>query len=205
MSAQELQQLVAGFDDEALGSQAVFRTALKALSMPGRAHDVPLNNAWPEKGQGAAAALLLALLDDDTRLWLSPGLRQSPAGDWLRFHTGCQVVQSPQQAEFLWVSQGDAMPDLGDLCQGTDADPDQSATCVIEVQSLHATAPGWRLSGPGIAQESPLAVVGLADGFLAQWAHNHGLFPRGVDVFLTTPTQVLGLPRTTCILSAGKD
>jgi alpha-D-ribose 1-methylphosphonate 5-triphosphate synthase subunit PhnH len=34
-----------------------------------------------------------------------------------------------------------------------------------------------------------------------QWQHNHASFPRGVDVFLTTPTQVVGLPRTTRIVN----
>jgi alpha-D-ribose 1-methylphosphonate 5-triphosphate synthase subunit PhnH len=34
-----------------------------------------------------------------------------------------------------------------------------------------------------------------------QWQHNHASFPRGVDVFLTTPTHVVGLPRTTHIVN----
>jgi alpha-D-ribose 1-methylphosphonate 5-triphosphate synthase subunit PhnH len=86
--------------------------------------------------------------------------------------------------------------------QGSDAYPDQSATCVMEVQSLHAGSPGWVLQGPGIASQQPLQVQGLADDFPTQWAQNHGLFPQGVDVFLATPSQVVGLPRTTRMLNS---
>jgi alpha-D-ribose 1-methylphosphonate 5-triphosphate synthase subunit PhnH len=91
---------------------------------------------------------------------------------------------------------------LAQLRQGSDAYPDQSATCVIEVQSLQAGASGWVLQGPGIATQQTLQVQGLAADFQAQWADNHGRFPQGVDVFLTTPTQVVGLPRTTRILNS---
>jgi len=49
-----------------------------------------------------------------------------------------------------------------------------------------------------------LNVMGLPEGFVDQWANNHGIFPRGVDVFLTDATQVVGLPRTTRISRKAK-
>jgi alpha-D-ribose 1-methylphosphonate 5-triphosphate synthase subunit PhnH len=42
---------------------------------------------------------------------------------------------------------------------------------------------------------------GFAAEFVAQWADNHASFPRGVDVFLITTTQIAGLSRTTRIQS----
>ncbi len=204
MNAQSMQSMVAGFDSEAFGSQAVFRVALQALSHPGQILTMPTDAQLPQSGHGAAALLLLGLLDADTTVWMSESLAQSDAAAWLRFHTGCLCVSDPHEAQFLWLAQGQdpIWPSLAQLRQGSDAYPDQSATCVIEVQSLQASACGWVLQGPGIATQQALQVQGLAADFQAQWAENHGRFPQGVDVFLTTPTQVVGLPRTTRILNS---
>lgn len=205
MTAHALSALGAGFSSEALGSQAVFRAVLQALSQPGQPVQVYHDAQVPEAGHGASAAALLALLDSDCTLWLSPRLAASNAGQWLRFHTGCQLVETPGQARFAWVAQGDAMPSLQSLQQGSDAYPEQSATCVVDVNSMNtgsATESEWRLSGPGIRDVQPLQVRGMPADFERQWADNHAAFPRGVDVVLATATHLAGLPRTTRITSA---
>lgn len=199
MNTQMLQNMVAGFDNLALGSQTVFRTALDALSQPGCPLVMPLQTALPQRGHGASAALLLGLLDADTPVWLSPELAQSNAPAWLRFHTGCTLVQDPTLAQFLWVGQGEDLPTFAHLRLGTDAYPDQSATCVMDVLRLQAHDHGWQLRGPGIADVRGLQVDGLPSDFLGQWASNWTGFPRGVDVFLCTSDQIVGLPRTTQI------
>jgi alpha-D-ribose 1-methylphosphonate 5-triphosphate synthase subunit PhnH len=61
----------------------------------------------------------------------------------------------------------------------------------------------WLLTGPGIQDVTHLAVDGLPADFQAQWAANHASFPRGVDLFLTTQNQLVGLPRTTSIQLSG--
>lgn len=205
MTASALSVLGAGFSSEALGSQTVFRAVLQALSQPGQpvhlAHDAEV----PAAGNGASAAALLALLDSDCALWLSPRLAASDAGLWLRFHTGCQLVHSPGLARFAWVAQGDAVPPLATFAQGSDAYPDQSATCVMDVDRLttgEEVDGAWRLSGPGIQIARHLRVDGLPADFERQWADNHAAFPRGVDVLLATATHIAGLPRTTRIASA---
>lgn len=198
MKQQDLQQVVPGFDDPVTGSQAVFRCALQALSMPGSAVAVPAVAQRPVRGHGAAALLLLALLDSDCTLWLSPSLKGADAQTWLRFHTGCRCVDDPAQARFLWLAAGDAWPSLTDMNIGSDEYPDQSATCVMEVNDLQGDEPGaWTLHGPGIQGTRHLSAAGLPADFLQQWSANHGRFPRGVDVFLVTGTQLLGLPRST--------
>jgi len=203
MNANMLSTLGAGFTDAALGSQAVFRSALQALSHPGRIVELSHDAQAPSQGHGASAALLLALLDPDCRLWLSPSLAGSDAAAWLRFHTGCVLVEEPAQAQFAWIGQGDACPPLDAFAQGSDAYPDQSATCVIDVMEVSAPAEGnlprWTLRGPGIQDRTVLAVEGLAPAFAAQWSANHALFPRGVDVFLAAPRRIAGLPRATRI------
>lgn len=203
MNANMLSTLGAVFTDAALGSQAVFRSALQALAHPGRIVELSHDAQVPSQGHCASAALLLALLDPDCRLWLSPSLAGSDAPAWLRFHTGCVLVYEPAQAQFAWIGEGDACPPLDAFAQGSDAYPDQSATCVIDVTGVSApaegNAPRWTLRGPGIQDRSAIAVEGLAQAFTTQWSANHALFPRGVDVFLAAPRRVVGLPRTTRI------
>jgi len=199
MKQEDLQNVVPGFDNPVTGSQVVFRQALQALSMPGRPVDVPAVAHLPERGHGAAALLLLALLDSDCTLWLSASLRNSSAQAWLRFHTGCRCVEDPVRARFLWLAKGDEWPSLTDLNAGSDEYPDQSATCVMEVNS-HIEGDrrgGWTISGPGIEGALQLTTEGLPQNFDAQWQASHTIFPRGVDVFLCTATQLLGLPRST--------
>lgn len=198
MKADDLLQVRPGFHDAALGSQAVFRTALSALSHPGRVIEMPDVSALPRHGHGAASVLLQALVDSDCSVWLSPALAGTDAAAWLRFHTGCRWATSPAAARFLWVAEGDGLPPLSTLDAGTDEYPDQSATCVVEVGALNSPdALDVVLSGPGIAAEQTLSVHGLPNDFVAQWDANHRRFPRGVDLFLATPTHLAGLPRTT--------
>lgn len=228
MKADELQQVRPGFHDASAGSQAVFRSALSALSHPGRVIELPRVSGLPLHGHAAAAVLLQALVDSDCTVWLSPSLAATDAAAWLRFHTGCSWAASPAAARFLWVAEADDLPELAGLNAGTDEYPDQSATCVVEVSALGdqgadgapeqspekspeqpskqspkqrpKQSPNQRLElqleGPGIATWQTLCVQGLAAGFGAQWDANHQRFPRGVDLFLATPTHLTGLPRT---------
>lgn len=203
MKAADLQNVVPGFHDSVAGSQEIFRCALQALSMPGKAVDIPSIAQLPKAGHNSSALLLLALLDSETSLWVSPSIAQSDAPTWLRFHTGCRLVDSPAQAQFLWLARGDAWPALSQLNTGSDEYPDQSATCVMELeQHMEASAQHFTLSGPGIQQPLALKAQGLPADFIAQWADNHAAFPRGVDVLLTAPSQVVGLPRTTQVFSS---
>jgi len=206
MSATRLASLGAGFSNEAFGSQAVFRAVLQALSHPGRCVAVEHDAQTPAVGHAASAAVLLALLDGDCTLWLSPRLAASEAGAWLRFHTGCTLVSDPATARFVWVAQGDVLPALRSLNPGSDTYPDQSATCVVDVaQATVATvgaADTWRLTGPGIQCAAALQVDGLPADFDAQWFSNHSVFPCGVDVLLGTAVHIVGLPRTTRITAS---
>ncbi len=206
MSALDLSNLRGGFAHEAYGSQAVFRIALEASAHPGRVSTMPAVSQLPRTGHGAAAALLLALLDADCTLWTSASLAHSDALEWLRFHTGCRPVDDASAAQFVWVASGDAVPDLRMLQLGSDDAPDGSATCIIEVQELSEVSqlrgvPAWTLSGPGIRGAGRVSVRGICAGFVSQRADIATLFPRGVDVFLASPAQLMGLPRTTQITS----
>lgn len=186
MSGVELGSVLPGFDDPAFGSQAAFRAALQALSRPGVLVDC----------ERAAYSLCLALLDQDTRLWLSPAARAF--GPSLRFHTGCILVPGVSQADFVMAGTASEMPPLESLATGSDEAPHCSATLIVEVGEL-ADDGGWKLGGPGIPGEARLRVPALGERFLEEWKANGTRFPRGVDAFLCSGGRVCGLPRTTRI------
>jgi alpha-D-ribose 1-methylphosphonate 5-triphosphate synthase subunit PhnH len=192
----DLARVSAGFADPATAGQAVFRDVLEALAHPGQLVGVITSAKAPVGVHAGACAVLLALLDQDTRLWLSPGLAGGDAAGYFRFHTGCVLSSDPAAAEFALVASPDELPALDAFAAGSEAYPDRSATLVVQVPSLEAGR-GWTLSGPGIRSTRCLEAGGLGDEFLAQWAQNRKGFPCGVDLFLACGTLLAGLPRTT--------
>ena len=195
MNPSDLTRIGPGFSSPVGGSQKVFRAALEALSRPGRIQSVVADATVPDTLHAASNALLLALLDQDTRLWLAPACAE--AGAYLRFHTGCSLESDPGRADFALCGARE-LPALESLAQGSDDYPDRSATLVVQVDSLEER-PGWKLAGPGIKGSQKILVAGLDGAFLAQWKRNRAQFPRGVDVFLACADRLAGLPRTTDI------
>jgi alpha-D-ribose 1-methylphosphonate 5-triphosphate synthase subunit PhnH len=198
MSGVDLRQIGPGFSDLALGSQAVFRTTLQALSHPGQILTMSQEAAPPHGAHAAAALALLALLDQDCSLWLSPALVGSAAAAWLRFHTGCRIAERAADAQFAWIANANELPALKAFAQGSEFEPEKSTTCVVQVDALE-NGVGWTLHGPGINGVRKLAVPGLGEDFIAQWQDNHGRFPCGVDLLFSAGELLVGMPRTTRI------
>lgn len=184
------------FSSPALLAQKTFRCVLEAMAHPGRATCVASDAHPPRELNAAAAAIGLALFDADVRLWCSPALARGAAGAFLRFHTGCSLVDSPAAASFALVAAPGELPPLDSFGRGSDEWPDQSATLILQVEAL-VEGRGWSLSGPGIRGTRRLEAAGLPADFPAQWSRNHELFPRGVDLIFACGSSLCGLPRTT--------
>jgi alpha-D-ribose 1-methylphosphonate 5-triphosphate synthase subunit PhnH len=216
MTTVDLSNVDAGFSDLALGSQTVFKAALQALSHPGRRVNVVHDAMPPSPGHGSSAALVLALADAESCVWLSASVAGGNAGPWLRFHTGCSLVEDPGAAHFAWASHLSELPELEQFSQGSLRYPDRSALCLIDVESLDVPSDAspvpvgvsrsfrnFILRGPGIVEQAQLRVGGwsqpLTERFSQEMAANHARFPCGVDVFLATPAELVGLPRTTFV------
>jgi alpha-D-ribose 1-methylphosphonate 5-triphosphate synthase subunit PhnH len=180
----DLSSIGRGFEDLALDSQAVFRQVLSAISKPGEIHVSNTGIESPEGLHPAAAAVLLALLDQDTRLWLSPAFGAGVAGAYLRFHTGCILTDNPLAADFV-LARPDELPKLSELSLGSEEYPERSATVVVQVDDLSNDG-GWHLSGPGIDGHAVLQVAGL-----------EASFPRGIDLIFTSADRLAAMPRTT--------
>ena len=201
-----LKDLGRGFAEPAVSSQTVFRQALDALSLPGRLQFLDLSGPMqsmqaPRNAHPAAAALLLALLDQDCKLWLSSGFDASDAATWLRFHTGCTLVADSKEADFVWVASPLEMPAFEQLAQGTAEYPEQSATCVVQVMGLATSdqAGAWSISGPGIKGTSHLQIDGLDSEFSIQRRASQAHSPCGADFIFTHGVSLVGLPRSTLI------
>jgi alpha-D-ribose 1-methylphosphonate 5-triphosphate synthase subunit PhnH len=183
-----------GFADPVLDAQASFRAILEAMSRPGRIQRIEARIAPPAPLCTAAAAALLSLADADTPLWLDA---DDAVAEWLRFHCGAPITPEIGAARFALACG--AAPSLEVFDVGTDEDPQMGATLILQVAGLVA-GDGWRLTGPGIQHEHRLRVLGAPADFVAAWARNQALFPRGVDVLLCAGDSIAALPRSATIV-----
>lgn len=178
-----------GFADPVHDSQAVFRAVLDALARPGHVHDVAALAEPPPPLDRATASVLLTLIDAETPLWMDG--RARAAREWIAFHCGALSAEH-SDASFAVAL---AMPLLSTLSPGSDEEPERSATLILQVQAI-GEGSTLTLSGPGLATPNTLAVDGLPDDFVKQWAANRRKFPRGVDLILCAGDQLAALPRT---------
>lgn len=204
MSTLTPQSHTPGFTDPVRDAQQVFRAALDALARPTTPQRVDAHIQPPDPLGVTAGAVILALCDEQTPVWLDMTLRAAPeVGAWIAFHTGARLVDRAGDALFVIASSPSAMPRLADLVQGTDEEPHRSATVVIDACGASGMG-GLTATGPGIQGSADWDGAGLPSGFLPQWQQNRALFPRGVDIILAAEATVRGLPRTTALIGADK-
>jgi alpha-D-ribose 1-methylphosphonate 5-triphosphate synthase subunit PhnH len=178
-----------GFADPVADAQAAFRALLDAMARPGTIHEAPCVIPPAPLGR-AAASVLLTLVDADTPLWLDEA--SMAAREWLAFHCGAPLTDDPAAAAF---ATGIGMKKLDIFSAGSDAAPEDSATLIVELPALGA-GPAYRLSGPGLRAPALLRAEGLPADFSAQWATNHALYPRGIDLVLCAGARFCCLPRS---------
>ena len=188
-----------GLADPVFDAQAIFRLLMGAMAEPGTVADLGARVAAPAPLVPAAAALLAALADGDTPVWMAePTGAGEAAALWLRFQTGAPVTADPGAAHFALLPDGDDPVGWTRFPRGTPDYPDRSATLLLPVRSLRGGAP-MVLAGPGIAAERHIAPAGLPVGFVPARARNRAGFPLGVDLVLVCGTAILALPRSTRI------
>lgn len=186
-----------GFADPVQDAQHVFRAVLGAFARPTLPQ--PLEPGITERVaplSPGVGAVLLALCDEQTPIWLDPALSASDdVCAWVRFHTGARLVDAPGDALFVVASSPAAVPCLDALASGTDEEPHRSATVVIDATGASGTG-DFVATGPGVNGSVSWGGAGLPAGFLVQWQENHAHFPRGVDLILVDDRSVRALPRS---------
>jgi alpha-D-ribose 1-methylphosphonate 5-triphosphate synthase subunit PhnH len=186
----------AAFRDAPREAQSIFRSVMDAMACPGRIMPLQPDLEPPEPLLPTVAAILIALADFETPLWLDAALTEAePVREFLRFHTGGRLVDEPEAAAFAVIAAPSAMPPLEVFAQGSLDYPDRSATLILQVEALHPN--GWRLEGPGIREFTRFSAEPLPANFAAQFAENRGRYPLGVDLIFATRNAVAALPRST--------
>ncbi|TXM99524.1 phosphonate C-P lyase system protein PhnH [Methylobacterium sp. WL64] len=191
--------LAPGFADPVHDAQGTFRAVMDALARPGLPRRLDIRLAPPAPLTPELAAVALALTDADTPVWLDPGLAAAPeVAAYLRFHTGAPLTDDPARAAFALMCDPARCPPLDRFAQGTPAYPDTATTLVLALDRI-AAGEGLRLTGPGIRGATRIALAPMPDGFVAQLVANRAGFPLGIDLILTAPGLVTGLPRSTAV------
>lgn len=178
-----------GFTDPVREAQTCFRAVLEAMSRPGLVLQAGAGLTPPAPLDPATAGVVLTLIDADTSLHIDPAC--ASARDWIVFHTTPREAALAEAAFVLAT----ALPELGCLLAGSDDEPQLGATVILQVAGF-GTGTLFEMSGPGLAAPRRLRIDGLPADFAAQWAENHRLFPRGVDLILCAGTQLTALPRS---------
>ena len=188
-----------GFADPVLQSQTAFRAIMDALAQPGTPQNLVTPHSISHRLSPQLASIMLTLCDHDTPVWLDDTLRGDTAVlEFLSFHTGAPIVREPGRAGFAIASGADHLPAFDRFNLGTQEYPDRSTTIVLAVPSLSG-GETLVLRGPGIKDHCHINPAGLPGDFVAQWAANRALFPRGIDLLLVAGDQIMGLPRSTRI------
>lgn len=191
-----------GLADPVFGAQRLFRALMEAMSEPGTIRHIGPEAAPPPPLGAVTGAVALALIDQDTPVWLDLEAGEGAAvAQWLGFHAGARTVRNATDAHFAIAVRPDRMPALENFTQGSQDYPDRSATLILQVDTLTGGT-GLDLRGPGIETSAQLAPLPLPRHFIQQWQQNNARFPRGVDVILAGPDAIACLPRTTRIASS---
>ncbi|MFG1222824.1 phosphonate C-P lyase system protein PhnH [Xanthobacter wiegelii] len=187
--------LSAGFADPVHDAQRSFAAVMRAMAEPGQPVPLASDLDPPAPLSREAAACALALLDYETPVFLDAALSAEPAvAAFLRFHTGAPVVDDPAAARFALIADGAALADFGLFAQGEPDYPDRSATLIVQVESFGAGA--IAIEGPGIRGRRSFAAAPLPADLPARLTANRALYPLGIDLILTGPGTVMGLPRS---------
>lgn len=186
-----------GLQDPVFGSQAIFRAAMDAFARPGTVADFGARVSAHPPLVPAAAAILAALADYDTPVWLAEGLGRE-AARWIAFQTGAPITDAPGAASFAVLGADTNVGSWSRFPIGSADYPDRSATLLLPVTSLSG-GETLILTGPGIEARRPIAPAGLPAGFAGAMAKNAALFPCGLDLLLVSGARAIALPRTTRI------
>ena len=187
--------LETGFDDPVYESQIVFRKILKVMSEPGTIRKIKNKLSAPAPMMKATAAICLTLMDFQSKVWLDLP-QDSEVAKYLKFHTGSKLVEHSRGADFVvFFSAPDEFPPLN---LGTDGNPETAATVIIQTKTLDDTGK-LKLTGPGIKKSHFLNAENIPTSVWDHRSKVNSLFPRGIDIILTSNKKLTALPRTTKI------
>ncbi len=177
-------------------SQRIFRTLLNAMSAPGAIFSIDgFSETTPLSP--ACAAICRCLLDAASPVALIQ--MPEPVTQWVR--TCCRAPSAPAESAAFVIGTGQHWSwDQHIFNNGTEEEPEQGATLILELENLYDGAP-LQLLGPGIAT-TRITAPRLSPGFLSFWQRQQTQYPRGIDLILCCRNECLCLPRSITIQAA---
>ncbi len=185
-----------GFKDLPRQSNDVFRSVLNALANPGQISSLDVDLPTPEYFDTATTAILLALADFETPLWIAPDIAAGNVQTHLKFHTGCPITENPNGASFAIATPQSDFTFLDQLALGSAENPHKSTTLILMLKGFAGSHP-LHLSGPGIKTKQGISPEGFPSELLGHMKQNIQYFPCGTDLILTADRRLIGIPRST--------
>ncbi len=163
-----------------------FRNSLEALARPGDLFQIS-----PFAGSGVLAMASMLLYSEVS-------FYQQTEGDWNMIKALTNTVEvAAKEADYLFLNTPSEKC-LDDAKVGDQQNPEFSATLICCCEDLSKGVP-VKLSGPGI-NGSKQAHLPVSADFLKLLTHKNKNFPRGIDMYFLSYTNMLcGLPRTTLV------
>ncbi|MEO0673168.1 MAG: phosphonate C-P lyase system protein PhnH [Pseudomonadota bacterium] len=184
-----------GFADPVQEAQAAFRTCLTAMSRPGLPQRLTGPNELPRGLYPTTAAVLLALADFETPVWLDGAARADAAiGEYVRFQRSSPIVDDKNSAAFALITDVASMSALEAFAQGSLQYPDRSTTLLIQVAAFRNQ--GLTFEGPGVNGTIQFQPEPMPHAFETQLTANRSAFPCGVDLIFATSSHIACLPRS---------
>ncbi|MGV2928354.1 phosphonate C-P lyase system protein PhnH [Macrococcus capreoli] len=173
----------------------MFRQVMDALSKPGVINAVD-GIAHQTTYHNTMYLLLQTLLDNEVTFHLLDG--QQGDIDEIKMLMNCRHT-SIGEADYIIMKQHEIeyTERLTASRCGTYADPEQSATWIIQLDDF-TSGDVYQLTGPGIQTHTNVTLPGVKELLSVR----HQLcqsFPLGVDLIFVTDTQVMCIPRTTVV------
>ena len=184
-----------GFQNPVIDATMCFRLILTAISHPAQPVALPAKLPSCDVLNGAAVAIVLTLGDVDTNIYLAPECDTAATREYLKFHTGCAITDTPCAATFAVLTAKSNVDILDTLPHGTDEHPDRSATIILLCDDI-TNAAGHIVSGPGIQGKKHFNVARLPELFWDKIFMNHTCFPRGLDFIFASSRHIAALSRT---------
>ncbi|MFN8529820.1 MAG: phosphonate C-P lyase system protein PhnH [Anaerolineae bacterium] len=175
---------------EALARET-FLALMWSLSYPGRIHTLPDSGPPFE-------SIAHALLDLETTFYTPEAALANVLA-----HNGARAFP-PETAAYHFYPAVTDLASIRAASVGTLLYPDRSATLFVDCTLNADDGDLFILTGPGINGETRVRVAGLPREF---WAirEQRCRFPLGWDVYLIDQSRVIGLPRSTKMLSVAHD
>ncbi|BFH60649.1 phosphonate C-P lyase system protein PhnH [Paenibacillus azoreducens] len=183
--------------------QRAYRKVVDSMARPGRVSDLSEEASRADAGFGSyPSTWVLAVMMLDTEVTFKIYSRRENELSRLFNQLTFASRAETEKADYIFVlhdaEEGAAEAALRKAKTGSLADPHDSASIIIESGDL-SDGSEWRLTGPGIREES-LVRLPLEGGLLLARAERNAEYPMGLDMIVVDRKhRLICLPRTTQI------